>query len=148
MELNSRTIRKVLTANDVGKTGSHQDGIHIPRIPEIIGFFPNLDTSTLNPRCKIRAWDEDKAQYWELNFIYYNGRTLDLNTRNEFRLTPLARFFAVHNAVEGDTLELAVSKSNEYSLALVSLESGDLPEGAATSKPIFISLTNDWSTSK
>ena len=40
-------LRKHLTANDLGVTGSHQAGIHVPK--DMAGFFPQLERGRVNP---------------------------------------------------------------------------------------------------
>ena len=85
-----RTIRKTLSANDAGETGGHQAGILIPRDRRILTFFPQLNTSELNPRTHI-TFEDAAGTPWEFAFIYYNNRRFG-GTRNEYRLTRMTRY--------------------------------------------------------
>lgn len=100
-------IRKTLTANDVGATGSHQAGMAIPKHPEILEFFPHLDTTQHNPRASLNISVPSLSEEHTANFIYYNGRTLGLSTRNEYRLTGLTAIFRALGAQAGDVVHLA-----------------------------------------
>ncbi len=64
-------IRKVLTANDLGTTGSHQAGIHIPK--SVREHFPSLDDSTLNPDRWIEIHLPDGA-IQNTRFVHYNNK--------------------------------------------------------------------------
>ena len=83
---------KVLSPNDVGDTNSHQAGFLIPiRIAKLI-YFPKLDLLVPNPRQSMEFILVDSDSKLNLNFIYYNGRSLGFSTRNEFRLTGATQF--------------------------------------------------------
>lgn len=98
------SIRKVMSANDVGHTASHQAGMLIPKDHQILSFFPELDETEYNPRQHIRFRDE-AGQFWEFAFIWYNnalgGRG---GTRNEYRLTRMTKFLTGLQLQPGDTL--------------------------------------------
>ena len=98
-------IKKTLSRNDVGDTGSHQAGIHVPKDPSILQFFPLLDKSTKNPRHVISFWDE-AGKEWQFNFIYYNNKIFG-GTRNEYRLTCMTPFLKAHNLKAGDLIKLS-----------------------------------------
>ena len=102
-------ISKVLSANDLGLTGSHQSGMLVPKRPEILGFFPYLDAEEKNPRCRVMFRD-GKGDEWKFNYIYYNNALFG-GTRNEYRLTGMTRFFREFSPKPGDSLIL--SKSEE-----------------------------------
>lgn len=102
----SSKATKKLTANDIGDTGGHQAGITIPRSDSMIGFFPSLNPYEFNPRATLRAIDFHTNEMFEMEYIYYNGRPLGRNTRNEYRLTGLSRFLKKHRAVVGDILHI------------------------------------------
>lgn len=98
---------KLLSANDVGATGSHQAGICVPKSdPDLLAFFPPLDSKQLNPDCWLICEDETGAE-WRLRYIYYNNRLHGQGTRNEHRITHLTRLLKLNAAREGDYLRFA-----------------------------------------
>lgn len=98
------SISKELSANDIGLTGGHQAGMHVPRDPALISFFPSLDPSTKNPRASLLCCD-DAGQLWIFAFIYYNNRFFG-GTRNEYRLTGMTRFIREAGLHVGDRIIL------------------------------------------
>jgi hypothetical protein len=99
-----KSFAKTLTANDVGETGTHQAGICVPKKnQELLSFFPKLDLKIKNPDCLISCLDES-GESWKLRFVYYNGKTLAINTRDEYRITRLSSFFSRYNVVAGEIL--------------------------------------------
>ena len=96
-------IRKTLSANDLGLTGSHQAGVLVPRVESILGFFPPLDSSTLNPRIDLLVRD-DMDSAWRFVLIHYNNRLVANGTRNEYRLTHMTGFLRNNSAQPGDVL--------------------------------------------
>jgi hypothetical protein len=108
----SESRTKTLTRNDLGLTGSHQAG---PLMPLAwADFFPPLNALEHNPRVTItvRAQETGKTEEWE--FIYYNGRTLGLDTRNECRITRTNAYFQAVGAVPGDRLRLTRTGARTY----------------------------------
>ena len=105
------SISKVLSSNDIGLTGGHQSGIHIPKQDDILSFFPKVDKTKKNPRYLLTFYD-DSNEKWELSFIYYNNRFFG-GTRNEYRLTRMTKFFTSHNLKVGDELFLTKSDNGE-----------------------------------
>ena len=101
--MHEQEIQKPLSANDLGLTGAHQAGILLPKQPDILGFFPALDRSELNPRCSIRIVDE-RGELWSFMFIFYNNAVVANGTRNEYRLTHMTRFLRQQGAQPGDIL--------------------------------------------
>ena len=97
--MTAHTISKTLSPNDVGDTGAHQAGMHIPKQEEILSFFPALDTATKNPRCIMRFVD-DAGSIWKFAFIYYNNKFFG-GTRNEYRLTRMTPFINEHQLRAG-----------------------------------------------
>jgi hypothetical protein len=95
-------IEKILSANDIGKTGGHQAGILVPKNPAILGFFPYLDSARKNPRTMLDMID-DTGHEWTFNFIYYNNRLFG-GTRNEYRLTRMTPFFREFSLRVGDSV--------------------------------------------
>lgn len=140
-----RRLSKVLSANDVGQTGSHQAGIAVPRQPDALSFFPRLDASAHNPRRVVQVLDRSSRELMELNYIYYNGKLHGRSTRNEYRLTGLTRLFAMHDARPGDRLDFTWSELTGYAVELVrepeaeSSESGD---------DDIIVLSGEWFTTR
>ena len=106
------TFAKILTANDVGSTGSHQAGMLIPKKnTELLSFFPFLDPKIKNPDAWLNFIDQFDEQ-WKFRYIYYNNKLHDLGgTRNEYRITHMTNFFKQNAAVEGE--ELVISKDEK-----------------------------------
>ena len=102
----TNAIGKVLSANDVGATDSHQAGPLIPKDSIAVAFFPTLDPSEFNPSVELRfTWDEDGTEY-VFRFVYYNGKLTGRSTRNEYRLTRMTGFLRDSGLGVGDTLVL------------------------------------------
>lgn len=100
-----RRIAKILSANDTGETGAHQAGILVPKEPELLYFFPELDASQYNPRVHLHFLD-DGGTFWEFAFIYYNNALFN-GTRNEYRLTRMTKYIRQAGLVVGDELILS-----------------------------------------
>jgi len=98
-------IAKILSANDTGETGAHQAGILVPKEPELLSFFPALDTGQYNPRVHLHFLD-DGGTFWEFAFIYYNNALFN-GTRNEYRLTRMTKYIRQTRLVAGDELILS-----------------------------------------
>lgn len=98
-------FEKILTKNDIGLTGSHQAGFHIPKSnKDLIDFLPNLDHTILNPSIFIDFYD-NTGYKWKFRYIYYNSKLHSQNgTRNEFRITHTTIFMKHQHANEGDTV--------------------------------------------
>ncbi len=119
--MTSKTFRKILSANDVGTTGSHMGGILIPKAErELLAFLPPLDAKVLNPS----AWIDcvtDQGENLRLRFVYYNNRMHAPNgTRNEYRITYMTGYLRQTGAKEGDTFEITRMDGNtNYSIRVV-----------------------------
>lgn len=98
-------LRKVLTRNDVGTTGSHQVGIHIPK--DLARYMPPLDESSKNPECAIDVTSGGIS--WRWRYIHYNGKIIGDGTRDEYRLLHLSAFMRLAEPQRGDTLELVIT---------------------------------------
>jgi hypothetical protein len=107
----THTIEKVLSANDTGETGGHQDGILVPKDKQILLFFPTLDPTLKNPRAILDIVD-DVGHKWTFSFIYYNSR-LFAGTRNEYRLTRVMPFFKEFNLKSGDKVYFKKTELNK-----------------------------------
>jgi len=103
--MGEQQIVKILSANDTGETGGHQAGILVPKEPELLAFFPELDPSQYNPRVHINFLD-DGGTFWEFAFIYYNNAFFN-GTRNEYRLTRMTKYIRQSGLVTGDELLLS-----------------------------------------
>jgi len=114
MTLETRSITKVLSANDTGETGGHQAGILVPRERRLLSFFPSLNEKVYNPRAHLKFIDGSGVE-WEFAFIYYNNKFFG-GTRNEYRLTRMTRFIRESGLATGDEVTLSRSDANEYSI--------------------------------
>lgn len=131
-------IRKSLSANDLGLTGSHQAGVLVPRVESILSFFPRLDSSMLNPRINLPVIDEMGSE-WKFVLIHYNNRLVASGTRNEYRLTHMTGFLRNHGARPGDVLSL--ERSGGHFQARVEREISLFPE--RTSDDV-LRLSGSW----
>jgi hypothetical protein len=133
-------IEKTLSRNDTGETGSHQAGIAIPKITEILSFFPDLDKKIKNDNIQMNFKDSS-GKTWEFKFIYYNNKFHDDGgTRNEYRLTRTTGFIKNYALKEGDIITLSKYKNDQYSIGFT--ENKSSPE---TPGDILI-LGNSWRT--
>lgn len=140
--MHARTLSKVLSANDVGETGSHQAGIVVPRVREALAFFPRLDNSEVNPRCSVHVRDHTSGNVHELNYIYYNGRLHGTSTRNEYRLTGMTSFLRDYGAVAGDRVDFVWAEESGYSIEFVP------GGGSGSSDGDVIVLSGTWFSSR
>lgn len=119
------SVAKVLSANDVSETGSHQAGILIPKSNiSLMEFFPKLDVAQKNPRTLLEFEDKKTRRKIYLNYIYYNNKYFRnsngaFGTRNEYRLTGLTAYFKGESAKEGDVIEFS-RIGNKYFIEVVS----------------------------
>lgn len=111
-------IRKKLSANDVGETGTHQAGILVPKEESILSFFPTLDRNNKNPRITLTMREKIDRARWDFNFIYYNNRLFG-GTRNEFRLTCMTRYLRQSGAKAGDDLVFSRDEDSSYTVDLI-----------------------------
>ena len=109
----STVVTKKLSANDIGKTGSHQAGIHIPKEEILLSFFPYLDPEDYNPSVEIHVICEELEEMYLLRFVYYNGKT-----RNEYRLTRMTQLLRELDAAEGDSLKMRWLENSELLLEI------------------------------
>lgn len=111
-------VGKVLSANDLGLTGSHQGGMVVPRSGGLLGFFPPLDPDAVNPEVFLHVSVPELDSSFRLRFVYYNSRRRGEGTRNEFRLTGLARMLRELGAKVGDEVLFRRELSGAFSLSL------------------------------
>jgi hypothetical protein len=114
MILETRSITKVLSANDTGETGGHQAGILVPREQRLLSFFPTLNKEKYNPRVHMIFVDNSGVE-WEFAFIYYNNKYFG-GTRNEYRLTRMTAFIRGAGLATGDEVILSRSEAGNYSI--------------------------------
>ena len=112
------TVRKALSANDLGKTGSHQAGILVPKAKEMLAFFPHLDPGIKNPRAAVVLREAGDGARREFNFIYYNGKLFG-GTRNEYRLTCMTGFLRESGATIGDEIVISKDEDSGYLIEIV-----------------------------
>lgn len=116
-----QTFAKTLTANDVGKSGGHQAGIHIPKSQtDLIRMLPALDAGVKNPDAWLECIDDD-GRRWKFRYIYYNNSLHDPGgTRDEYRITHMTNFFRVIGGSPGDQLHLTGEKGiSTYRISVV-----------------------------
>jgi hypothetical protein len=128
--MRGRSFVKVLSANDVGATGSHQAGMHIPLSEsEVISFFPPLDSSFQNPDCLLICVDENGSEY-QFRYVYYNNKLHATNgTRNERRITCVRSFFRNFGASEGDSVRFEALSDGRYKVSIKREEAPPLLTG-------------------
>ena len=113
-------ISKRLSANDIGATGGHQAGIHVPKQAEILSFLPTLPRSQKNPRLTLTVREMESGELWEFQYIYYNNRHFDVGgTRNEYRLTGMTSFLRSVAAGVGDELEFTKDEDGSLHMRLI-----------------------------
>jgi hypothetical protein len=141
----SQNLVKVLTPNDLGLTGGHQAGIHVPREAETVSFFPRLDETGVNPRVSIQFELGGFQTYLTLTFIHYNGKLFGTSTRNEYRLTGLTRYFRQNAAAVGDELELTLDTRDQYGLSL-RRQGESSGEASSVNDDQIVLLSGTWKT--
>ncbi|MGO4604630.1 EcoRII N-terminal effector-binding domain-containing protein [Terrabacter sp. 2YAF2] len=127
----SRRVSKVLSANDLGLTGTHQAGIAIPKDPEILAFFPSLDGSEYNPDCEMAVSTPDTSMHWSLRFVYYNSKTHGMGTRNEYRLTGTTKMLRDMAPRVGDSISFMRNDFGDIEISIQASES-ELDTSATT----------------
>lgn len=108
-------VKKRLTRNDTGETGSNQAGIAVPSSPDFLAFFPKLPEGR-NPSVIIQASDP-LGQTWHFRYVYYNNKMYG-GTRDERRLTRTTPFLKHWKATTGDVLVIVKNKSGSYRVEL------------------------------
>ena len=111
-------VSKILSANDLGLTGSHQAGILVPKDERILRFFPRLPDDRLNPSKIISCSIPALSRYCEFRFIYYNNKIVGGGTRNEYRLTRMTASLRDLGAHVEDILIFSKDSAGRISLEL------------------------------
>lgn len=112
------TVRKTLSANDLGLTGSHQAGILVPKNKDVLSFFPSLESNIKNPRASLVLRETGDGSRRNFNFIYYNGKLFG-GTRNEYRLTCMTAYLRECGAIVGDEVVLSRDGEGNYLVDVV-----------------------------
>lgn len=131
-------IEKILSANDLGITGTHQAGMLIPKQEDLLSFFPTLDASSNNPRVMLHFMDSTNF-CWKFNFIYYNNKFRG-GTRNEYRLTGMTAYLRSCNLKPGDVMILR-REDDEYT---ISYRRQDEPVNVAEGNVVRLVLNDAW----
>ena len=121
---------KVLTANDLGITGSHQSGICIPKkATALVSFLPTLRSNIKNPSTPLICVDTHGREY-TFRYIHYNNKLHEASgTRDEYRITRTTEFFRIETAQPGDQFEIyKTDQTATYQIRLVRQKpSSELP---------------------
>jgi len=140
----TKTFIKTLSANDIGTTGGHMGGIHVPKGDgELLAFLPALDARLLNPSAWINCEAPD-GETLRLRFIYYNNKFhTPQGTRNEYRITWLTKFLRSANAKEGDGFEISrTDEQDRYRIRVITVAREAQVEN--DNIPVRIRLTTEW----
>lgn len=121
------TVRKTLSANDLGLTGSHQAGILVPKNKDVLSFFPTLNSKLKNPRANLVLREVGDGSRRSFNFIYYNNKLFG-GTRNEYRLTCMTAYLRECGASIGDEVVLSRSTDGGYLVDVVRANSAPADE--------------------
>ena len=113
--MNRTAFQKTLSANDVGSTGGHQAGVHIPKIEtELLSFLPQLEPRIKNPSAWLTCVGSDGVTH-RFRFVYYNNKLHDeRGTRNEYRITHMTAWFRDSGAKAGDIFEIGICPGNRH----------------------------------
>jgi hypothetical protein len=113
-------LRKRLTPNDLGLTGSHQAGFHIPK--ELARYFPALNEGNHNPDCwlTVRGTGSATPELWR--FTHYNNGVVGAGTRDEYRITHTRAFLRLAGARPGDVLEFERLHEAEFNVRIPRIE--------------------------
>jgi hypothetical protein len=136
-----KTFRKLLSANDVGNTGSHMAGILVPKGEgELLAFLPPLDPAVLNPSAWIDCVTEEGLEL-KFRYIYYNNKFHAPNgTRNEYRITHMTKYLRDANADESDVFEISREGGiGPYYIRIIKAES--VKQSSDTDGPVRIKLS-------
>ena len=138
---------KILTANEIASTKSHQAGFLIPKRIARMNYFPPLDTLTKNPRVKLEILCLDNSVKVPCNFIFYNGKHLGFSTRSEYRLTGLTGFIKEMGFKVGDQVAFGRRKS-QLVMSTFNLQNPDhqyfFDQNTLSSETIPFVTVNGW----
>lgn len=116
-------VAKTLTPNDLGLTGGHQAGLHVPKDSPLAKFIGDDIRHAVNPRKAIALIDVHSGQSCSATLIYYNN-VLRGGTRDEFRITGTTAFLRRLAAQVGDELIFDIEGREELKVSLVRRPAG------------------------
>ena len=130
-------VQKTLSPNDMGDTRSHQAGVHVPKA--LVGFFPSLNESILNPRSSMRLQSE-QGVIGICTYIHYNNKVVRDRTRDEYRITRIRSFLTECGARTGDTIEFNRVGDSQYLVTIVASETRPIAD------TVVVDLASGWKT--
>jgi len=113
----------------------------VPKQREILDFFPALDESQNNPSCTVEMEVVELQTLVAARYIHYNGRRTGSSTRDEYRLTGIARALRLLGAQSGDQLCFETGVSGDIAIHLVSATA---PESDFGEIPDRVQLASGW----
>ena len=116
-----------MSANDCGRTTSHQAGMCIPKDQALLEFLPKLDPGIKNPEAEFVCVDSS-GETWRFRYVYYNNKLHGEGTRNEYRITRMTKFIRKFDIQPGDELIISLQSENLYSIDIDHKDAGP-PEG-------------------
>jgi predicted HNH restriction endonuclease len=134
-------VSTILTANDVGATGSNQVGVAVKKSGPLIEFFPPLDKAAENPDVILHAHDAHSGERLEVRYVYYNNKIRG-GTRNEYRLSRISSFLTRNKAIEGDVLVISKADDGSFLFAIERLL--DPSSGLGSIDYISTNLDDGW----
>ena len=135
-------LKKSLSANDLGRTGSHQVGVVIPKNLAMSSFFPTLPYEEVNPRRILTFADSDTGETISVNFIYYNNKRRG-KSRDEFRMTGISAYCRSRGAEVGDILEMRLLDDGRR---LIRVLDGRTSDEEVNTSADSIMLSGKWVT--
>jgi hypothetical protein len=84
----------------------------------MIDFFPTLSTEELNPWIWLSMSTSD-GQVCRCRYVYYNSKPLLVGTRDEYRITRVAKLLQRLRPGDGDTMEFARTAETEYAVRIL-----------------------------
>ena len=105
---------KPLSSNDIGKTGSHQSAVVIPKSDYFNSdFFPHLDATEPNPHARITFLRRDYGSSISARIVYYNNKMRG-GSRDEIRITGLGEYLRQMAPNVGDFLRVELESDGNY----------------------------------
>jgi len=132
---------KILSANELGITKSHQAGLLVPKRIALLSYFPMLDRFAINPREKMIFTVPDLNTQVSLNYIYYNNKDRGLGTRSEYRLTGTTNLFKRLKVMPGQVIEFGYI---DKTIKAIIIKHGEknVPFDGPSTRPFI--TTNGW----
>jgi hypothetical protein len=131
-------IEKTLSQNDLGLTGGHQAGIHVPKDESILSCLPKLNPQEHNPRKELHLEDSSDRRSWSANLIYYNN-IFRGGTRNEYRITGLTAYMRSKAAAPGNILFLERIADTRYIIGIEEQQNFTNSDSDLRSTTVFVS---------